>query len=101
MIPVPTHRDSEEGEGREGGGGVSEAVKQLEGDVGEAETEVPRINVEIPRCTAPLGTDLYFVKLPNFLSVETRSREYHYYYTCTYICSTWNHLHTNYFWRLS
>ena len=47
-------------------------VKELERDTGEAETEVPRINVEIPRCTATLGTDLYFVKLPNFLSVETR-----------------------------
>ena len=51
---------------------MSEVVRELEGDVGEAETEVPRINVEIPRCTATLGTDLYFVKLPNFLSVETR-----------------------------
>lgn len=34
--------------------------------------EVPRINVEIPRCVAQLGSDLYFAKLPNFLSVETR-----------------------------
>lgn len=46
--------------------------RMLEEDVGEAETEVPRINVEIPRCSANLGTDQYFVKLPNFLSVETR-----------------------------
>ena len=37
------------------------------------EEEVPRIFVEIPRCTAQIGTDLHFVKLPNFLSVETRS----------------------------
>ncbi len=38
--------------------------------------EVPRIDVEIPRCLAKLGTDQYFVKLPNFLSVDTR------YYNC-------------------
>ena len=51
----------------------SEVMRMLEKDEGEAETEVPRINVEIPRCTANLGSDQYFVKLPNFLSVETRS----------------------------
>ena len=38
------------------------------------EEEAPRINVEIPRCVAQLGSELYFVKLPNFLSVETRYR---------------------------
>ena len=38
----------------------------------DVEEEVPRINVEIPRCVANLGSDIHFVKLPNFLSVETR-----------------------------
>ena len=38
----------------------------------DTEEEVPRINVEIPRCVANLGSDIHFVKLPNFLSVETR-----------------------------
>eukprot|EP00731_Ephydatia_muelleri_P009475 Em0005g61a len=38
----------------------------------DVEEEVPRINVEIPRCVAQLGSELYFAKLPNFLSVETR-----------------------------
>ena len=38
----------------------------------EREEEAPRINVDIPRCVAQLGSELYFVKLPNFLSVETR-----------------------------
>lgn len=38
----------------------------------EEEEEVPRINVEIPRCVANLGSEVHFVKLPNFLSVETR-----------------------------
>ena len=40
--------------------------------VAEPEEEVPCIDVEIPRCLAKLGTDQYFVKLPNFLSIETR-----------------------------
>ena len=39
---------------------------------GVSEEEVPRIDVEIPRCVANLGSDIHFVKLPNFLSVETR-----------------------------
>lgn len=31
-----------------------------------------RIEVEIPKVNTDLGNDLYFVKLPNFLSVEPR-----------------------------
>lgn len=31
-----------------------------------------RIEVEIPKVNTDLGSDLYFVKLPNFLSVEPR-----------------------------
>lgn len=31
-----------------------------------------RIDVEIPRIVTDLGKDIHFVKLPNFLSVETR-----------------------------
>ena len=42
------------------------------GGSAQEEEEVPRINVEIPRCVANLGSELHFVKLPNFLSVETR-----------------------------
>lgn len=46
----------------------------MEGDRPEEET-VPetRIEVEIPKVSTDLGSDLYFVKLPNFLSVEPRS----------------------------
>ena len=46
----------------------------MEGDRHEEET-VPetRIEVEIPKVSTDLGSDLYFVKLPNFLSVEPRS----------------------------
>lgn len=42
----------------------------------EKEVEEPppetRIDVEIPRINVDLGRDIHFVKLPNFLSVETR-----------------------------
>ena len=52
--------------------GMEVEGRRLEGEEEEEEEEVPRINVEIPCCTAHLGSELYFVKLPNFLSVETR-----------------------------
>ena len=73
--------DSDEGEeallrmegGR--GEGMVEAERRVAEE--EEEEEAPRINVDIPRCVAQLGSDLYFVKLPNFLSVETRYREHH------------------------
>ena len=53
---VPVIRDGEEGEGE------------------EEEEEIPetRIEVEIPKINSNLGRHLHFVKLPNFLSVETR-----------------------------
>jgi len=40
----------------------------------EVEEEAPetRIEVEIPKINTDLGRQLHFVKLPNFLSVETR-----------------------------
>lgn len=40
----------------------------------EIEEPIPerRIAVEIPKISVDLGSDLHFVKLPNFLSVETR-----------------------------
>jgi len=40
----------------------------------EQEEEAPetRIEVEIPKINTDLGRQLHFVKLPNFLSVETR-----------------------------
>lgn len=31
-----------------------------------------RIDVEIPKISCDLGRDIHFVKLPNFLSVDTR-----------------------------
>lgn len=56
------------------GEGLPPAMMGEEGGMGaeQMEEEVPRINVEIPRCVAQLGTEQHFVKLPNFLSVETR-----------------------------
>ena len=54
------------------GEGMSQEMRGEEGQEEVEREEVPRINVEIPRCVAQLGSDLHFVKLPNFLSVETR-----------------------------
>ena len=54
----PTTEDG--GEEDEDGEGVEEAPPET------------RIEVEIPRMTADLGNGLHYVKLPNFLSVETR-----------------------------
>lgn len=40
----------------------------------EEEVEIPetRIDVDMPKILTELGKELHFVKLPNFLSVETR-----------------------------
>uniref|UniRef100_A0A8C2VAX0 RNA polymerase-associated protein LEO1 n=1 Tax=Chinchilla lanigera TaxID=34839 RepID=A0A8C2VAX0_CHILA len=47
----------------------------------QEEEPVPetRIEVEIPKVNTDLGNDLYFVKLPNFLSVEPRPFDPQYY----------------------
>lgn len=46
----------------------------MEGEQAEEEpAPETRIEVEIPKVSTDLGSDLYFVKLPNFLSVEPRS----------------------------
>lgn len=43
-------------------------------DQQEEAVEVPetKINVELPKINVDLGEEQHFVKLPNFLSVETR-----------------------------
>jgi len=50
--------------------------EKADGEEKLKETEEPiperRIAVEIPKISVDLGSDLHFVKLPNFLSVETR-----------------------------
>jgi RNA polymerase-associated protein LEO1 len=45
----------------------------------EEHEEEQIINVEIPRVKADLGKDLHFVKLPNFLSVESKPFDPEYY----------------------
>lgn len=52
---------------------VSDDERRRSGDEEENEP-IPerRIDVEIPRIVTDLGKDIHFVKLPNFLSVETR-----------------------------
>lgn len=51
-------------------------MEKADGEEKEKEVEEPvperRIAVEIPKISVDLGSDLHFVKLPNFLSVETR-----------------------------
>ncbi|KAL9966187.1 hypothetical protein ACROYT_G024225 [Oculina patagonica] len=39
---------------------------------GEEEEEETRIDVTIPYCQFSLGSELYFVKMPNFLSIERK-----------------------------
>ena len=38
----------------------------------EGQAEETQINIEIPYCKFSLGSEMAFVKLPNFLSVETK-----------------------------
>ena len=38
----------------------------------EEEEEGVAIEIELPKYNVPLGNELYFIKLPNFLSVETK-----------------------------
>ena len=38
----------------------------------EEEEEETRIDVTIPYCRFSLGSELYFVKMPNFLSIERK-----------------------------
>uniref|UniRef100_UPI00358DF868 RNA polymerase-associated protein LEO1 n=1 Tax=Myxine glutinosa TaxID=7769 RepID=UPI00358DF868 len=49
------------------------------GHVGHPSVPETRIEVEIPKVNTDLGNELYFVKLPNFLSVETRPFDAQYY----------------------
>uniref|UniRef100_A0A8C6TXY0 RNA polymerase-associated protein LEO1 n=1 Tax=Neogobius melanostomus TaxID=47308 RepID=A0A8C6TXY0_9GOBI len=60
--------------------GKYDGEEGMEGDQAEEEP-VPetRIEVEIPKVSTDLGSDLYFVKLPNFLSVEPRPFDPQYY----------------------
>lgn len=53
-------------------GGMQVEPHPQEEPQAQQEEDVPSIEVEIPRVTADLGNDLFFVKLPNFLSIETR-----------------------------
>lgn len=55
-------------------GSRSDNEKAREKSEEREKTPIPetRIDVEIPRIVADLGKDIHFVKLPNFLSVDTR-----------------------------
>uniref|UniRef100_K1PQ77 RNA polymerase-associated protein LEO1 n=1 Tax=Magallana gigas TaxID=29159 RepID=K1PQ77_MAGGI len=64
--------DAEDDEG--GGSDRERQAPIIDDDEEQVEEEVPetRIEVEIPRIMTNLGKILHYVKLPNFLSVETR-----------------------------
>ena len=52
---------------------VGEDIEARDGDEvphEEEEEEETRIDVTIPYCQFSLGSELYFVKMPNFLSIE-------------------------------
>lgn len=60
---------------------VQDTEDGMEGEQAEEEpAPETRIEVEIPKVSTDLGSDLYFVKLPNFLSVEPRSEPQHCWY---------------------
>lgn len=65
------HEEVDFGDMSDGDEAVPDVEERMEEEA-VVEEEAPRINVDIPRCVAELGTDIHFVKLPNFLSVETR-----------------------------
>ena len=52
--------------------GIADAddITREEGE--EEEEEETRIDVTIPYCRFSLGSELYFVKMPNFLSIERK-----------------------------
>lgn len=59
---------------------LQDAEDGIEGEQAEEEpAPETRIEVEIPKVSTDLGSDLYFVKLPNFLSVEPRPFDPQYY----------------------
>ena len=57
------------GDGNEVQAGDADEVTKEEGEEEEEET---RIDVTIPYCRFSLGSELYFVKMPNFLSIERK-----------------------------
>ncbi|KAG7188363.1 hypothetical protein KM043_008017 [Ampulex compressa] len=70
-------RSLSRGHSDSGGEGPShQAVIEDDGDKEKEEEPEPppetRIDVEIPKISTDLGREIHFVKLPNFLSVETR-----------------------------
>ena len=71
-------REDEDKEGSKspGAGGEGAAPEpERYNEQPQEEVQVPetRIDVEVPKITTDLGKEMFFVKLPNFLSVECRS----------------------------
>ena len=87
VILVAHHRyDDDAGASKEGSkspGQAGEGGPETDKDAAAAaalmameseEVQIPetRIDVEVPKITTDLGKEMFFVKLPNFLSVECR-----------------------------
>lgn len=69
------HDDSDRRSDRRSSGsdrGRSDDEKEKEPEPEPEPIPERRIDVEIPRIVTDLGRDIHFVKLPNFLSVDTR-----------------------------
>lgn len=73
------HEDDKRGRESDRRSSGSGDERKSDGEENEREKEpepepIPErcIDVEIPRIVSDLGRDIHFVKLPNFLSVETR-----------------------------
>lgn len=71
---VSRSRSRSRGRSRSGSRSDDDERKSRQKSQEREKTPIPetRIDVEIPRIVADLGKDIHFVKLPNFLSVDTR-----------------------------
>lgn len=67
-------QDKSDNDDKKSGADDDDEINEKEEKEKEVEEPIPerRIAVEIPKISVDLGSDLHFVKLPNFLSVETR-----------------------------
>ncbi|CAB0014185.1 unnamed protein product, partial [Nesidiocoris tenuis] len=76
IISDDERRRSDDEEARRSVGDGEQGDSERVGDQEEEKEDEPppetRIDVEIPRIVCDIGRELHFVKLPNFLSVETR-----------------------------
>ena len=61
--------DDQNDKPKEDAGGEENKAAQPEPEEEEDEVQETRIDVEVPKISTNLGSDIHFVKLPNFLSI--------------------------------